>query len=84
MGASALFSALNALPWEGEEDSSSDDDDDRPRSKMGAPLMTGGPVRPESQLEPRRVVCADGSLLSSFSVTLLPSYYPANERVHST
>ena len=55
MGASALISALNAIPWDGDEDGdgdgdgedssdSSDDSADRPRQKS-----YGKSARPKSQ-----------------------------------
>lgn len=55
MGASALFSALNAIPWDdGDSESSSDEEDSRqkgrPNQRMSA---SGGPPtvsRPKSQL----------------------------------
>ena len=42
MGASALMSALNALPWEGEEDSSSSSDDE---AEQGRDRGMGGSMR---------------------------------------
>ncbi len=52
MGASALFSALNALPWEGDEEdeeSLSDEEDERPRRKMGATVVPQRAQRPKGR-----------------------------------
>lgn len=52
MGASALISALNALPWEGEEDeeeSSSDEEDERHRRKLGATMNPQKAQRPKGK-----------------------------------
>jgi hypothetical protein len=50
MGASALVSALNALPWEGEdEESSSSEDEEAPRRRMGASMAPRRTFRPQSE-----------------------------------
>jgi hypothetical protein len=50
MGASALVSALNALPWEGEdEESSSSEGEEAPRRRMGASMAPRRTLRPKSK-----------------------------------
>ena len=54
MGASALMSALNAIPWEDDEDddgSSSDEDDNRDFKRMGGSIMPQKASRPKGKAE---------------------------------
>ena len=58
MGASALFSALNALPWQGEESdaSSSDEDVARPprnRDTKGDKGKMGASIKPDTVQRPK-------------------------------
>ena len=46
MGASALFTALNALPWEDEEDSSSSEDEEKTSRQASTPEGRGKASRP--------------------------------------
>lgn len=50
MGASALMSALNALPWEGDEDgNSSDEEDERPERQQTGQSAQAIPGRPKGE-----------------------------------
>ena len=49
MGASALVSVLNAVPWEDEDDNSSDEEDERQHRRIGGSLAHQKVERPKGE-----------------------------------